>query len=739
MALQTKTISANGSRGHHKFTLSVTENNTSVNNNTSYLSWKLVLAPIETSWNWNHQNTPAVSYSVTINGTTYSGTVMSYDGYSTVTVDSGTMTVAHNDDGSKSINYSFSVTSTNYNYLPGSASASGSMALTYIARASQPSCITWPEHTQNVGEFGDEISIHMNRKSSSFTHTVRYQFGSLSGTIATGVTTGTTWVIPLSFMSLIPTSTSGSGTIYVDTYNGASKVGTKWCGFTAKVPASVKPTCSIQVLDATNIKDTYGNLVKGLSRLYVKTTGTQAYSSPIASYNVSANGVRYTAAEITTGYLGSSGTITVKATVTDSRGRVSAQASASFPVLDYAKPVVSALAVRRCNADGTLNNRGEYVKATFSAAIAALNNKNGAAYKLRYKKTSEADSAWKTVSLTSYTNKYTVTGAEYVFAADSGSAYNVELIATDNFYTDTYSTTASTAFTLVHYNTKGDGLSFGEVDDESGTITNALALKQKGNRYAYQAGAFNGDKGYTALAVISIKELNANAPITFVLNKRGMDCPMTCHIRFVSSSSTTDPALDSFVYEGDNYGAFLVKTSTSTWMLYVDNTGGWSNPCVLDWYTSKNNGTRIAVTFPDEQIASLPDPFYRATPMVTQSILDCFMPVGYILLLYSHADPNTMYPGTTWVRIQNAFLWAIDGDGGIGVTGGEKTVKLTTAQMPKHNHGGTYTNAGSATKTHAWLASGGSAMAYDTVDAGGGEAHNNMPPYVQVSVWRRTV
>lgn len=738
MALQTKTISANGSRGHHKFTLSVTENNTSVNNNTSYLSWKFVLAPIETSWNWNHQNTPAVSYSVTINGTTYSGTVMSYDGYSTVTVDSGTMTVAHNDDGSKSINYSFSVTSTNYNYLPGSASASGSMALTYIARASQPSCITWPEHTQNVGEFGDEISIHMNRKSSSFTHTVRYQFGSLSGTIATGVTTGTTWVIPLSFMSLIPTSTSGSGTIYVDTYNGASKVGTKWCGFTAKVPASVKPTCSIQVLDATNIKDTYGNLVKGLSRLYVKTTGTQAYSSPIASYNVSANGVRYTAAEITTGYLGSSGTITVKATVTDSRGRVSAQASASFPVLDYAKPVVSALAVRRCNADGTLNNRGEYVKATFSAAIAALNNKNGAAYKLRYKKTSEADSAWKTVSLTSYTNKYTVTGAEYVFAADSGSAYNVELIATDNFYTDTYSTTASTAFTLVHYNTKGDGLSFGEVDDESGTITNALALKQKGNRYAYQANSFSGDKGYTALAVISIKELNANAPITFVLNKRGMDCPMTCHIRFVSSSSTTDPALDSFVYEGDNYGAFLVKTSTSTWTLYVDNTGGWSNPCVLDWYTSKNNGTRIAVTFPDEQIASLPDPFYRATPMVTQSILDCFMPVGYILLLYSHADPNTMYPGTTWVRIQNAFLWAVDDSGAIGQTGGAKEVTLTTEQIPAHSHGSVYSQHADGTKDKAWYTTTGTSVAYGAVSTGGGKAHNNMPPYVQVSVWRRT-
>jgi microcystin-dependent protein len=71
------------------------------------------------------------------------------------------------------------------------------------------------------------------------------------------------------------------------------------------------------------------------------------------------------------------------------------------------------------------------------------------------------------------------------------------------------------------------------------------------------------------------------------------------------------------------------------------------------------------------------------------------------------------------------------------VTGGEKTVTLTEAQMPKHNHGGTYTNAGTA-RTHAWLASGGSAMGYDTVETGGGQAHNNMPPYIQVSMWRRT-
>lgn len=134
MALQTKSISANGSKGHHKLTLTVTENSTSTANNTSSISWSFKLSPISSGWDWNHTNTPAVSYTVTINGTKYTGDIMSYDGSSTVTVKSGTATISHNADGDKTISFSFSVTSTNYSYLVGSASASGSMALTNIPR-----------------------------------------------------------------------------------------------------------------------------------------------------------------------------------------------------------------------------------------------------------------------------------------------------------------------------------------------------------------------------------------------------------------------------------------------------------------------------------------------------------------------------------------------------------------------------------------------------------------------------
>jgi hypothetical protein len=112
-------------------------------------------------------------------------------------------------------------------------------------------------------------------------------------------------------------------------------------------------------------------------------------------------------------------------------------------------------------------------------------------------------------------------------------------------------------------------------------------------------------------------------------------------------------------------------------------------------------------------------------------------PVGSIYLAFNHVSPATLFGGT-WERIYGAFPWFTDGNGQIGLTGGEREVSLTVKNLPAHNHGGTYTNAGDATKTHSWLASGGSAMTYEAVNVGEGEPHNNMPPYIQISAWRRT-
>lgn len=397
-----------------------------------------------------------------------------------------TVQVPHNADGTApAINIEARANGTAASYGPSSSTSSSGdcvavdfVTLDTIPRASQPSCVTWPEHTQNVGSFGDTISIHMNRNASAFTHTVRYAYGNLSGTIATGVTTGCTWTIPLSFMDLIPSATSGSGTIYVDTYQGSTLIGTKYCGFTASVPASVKPTCTVQVLDGTDNITKYGNLVKGWSTLHVVVRGYPAYSSPVSSYNATANGSTYTSAEFTTGVLTAAGTTTVSATVKDKRGRTSAAASASFTVLDYSAPKVTALSVHRCDEDGTPNEQGDYVKAVFSASVTSLNNKNSAAYKLRYKKTTGSD--YQEIALSNLNKTYTVTNYSYVFAAEGNSSYNVEVQAVDDFQTASRATSASTAFTLMNWGADGTSMAIGKVAEKSRTLEVGLQFELSG-------------------------------------------------------------------------------------------------------------------------------------------------------------------------------------------------------------------------------------------------------------------
>lgn len=127
-------ISANGAKGHHKFTLTVTETDVTESSNTSTLSYSFVLSPVQTGWDWSGWGSK-ISYSFNINGTVYTGTIPSYNGSSTVTLKSGTQTVAHDADGKKRISYSFSVTDgAGKSYTPGNASASGTLDLTSIPR-----------------------------------------------------------------------------------------------------------------------------------------------------------------------------------------------------------------------------------------------------------------------------------------------------------------------------------------------------------------------------------------------------------------------------------------------------------------------------------------------------------------------------------------------------------------------------------------------------------------------------
>lgn len=116
---------------------------------------------------------------------------------------------------------------------------------------------------------------------------------------------------------------------------------------------------------------------------------------------------------------------------------------------------------------------------------------------------------------------------------------------------------------------------------------------------------------------------------------------------------------------------------------------------------------------------------------------DLIYPVGAIYLSTSSTSPQTLFGGT-WQRIQDRFLLCAGSSYAAGSTGGEAKHKLTVNEMPAHTHGlaGDVQEWGSPKSPYF-----GAGQYDDTVEtdsAGGGQAHNNMPPYLAVYAWRRT-
>ena len=132
-------------------------------------------------------------------------------------------------------------------------------------------------------------------------------------------------------------------------------------------------------------------------------------------------------------------------------------------------------------------------------------------------------------------------------------------------------------------------------------------------------------------------------------------------------------------------------------------------------------------------------------------------PVGSIYISLNSTNPSSIFGGT-WEAIQGKFLLGAYGNTyQAGSTGGEATHTLTNSEMPKHNHKGVYyssidtknsvtLNGGTASYRVPWGSSsypgdygaGTGKTELITGNTGGGAAHNNMPPYLAVYMWKRT-
>ena len=320
--------------------------------------------------------------------------------------------------------------------------------------------------TVENGILGETQTLFVKQHDSTYTHTITYACGDASGTICTDShSLAIPWNPPIELAGQNTTGTIVSIVLTIATYSGSTNIGSNSYTVQYEIPESVVPRCSITVVDSLGYENKYGKPIKGMSKLKVDITATTAHGSPIDSYNAVVNGTTFTTPSLETDVIRFAGEVTVTATVKDKRGR-SWTDEVSKDVYDYITPHISAFSVMRCNADGTANTSGAYLKVVFTASVTPLGNKNTAVYSVKYKKNS--DTAYTTATLTQYANAYSVSDGTFVFAADTASSYDVTLVVADDFDEWTKSGSGPSIVKFWSLLKKGTGIALGKIAELSG-------------------------------------------------------------------------------------------------------------------------------------------------------------------------------------------------------------------------------------------------------------------------------
>lgn len=327
---------------------------------------------------------------------------------------------------------------------------------------------------------GSPITLCAQAASEAFTHSLTVQYGGYSATILSYVAGNQnfSWTPPLELSAQTPNSCQGTGTFSLYTWNGYAGdfVGRQDVPFTLNVPESVKPSVSaITVSEATaGLAKQFGAYVQGKSTLQVKTTAAGAYGSTISGCRVTVDERSYSGTKVTTQELTHAGKLTVKAEVTDSRGRV-AEKTTEISVLPYAPPSISDLTLHRCDAKGHLDETGDYVSIHYAFAVSELGGKNTHTVRFAYKRHKAGEDAWAEL------------GSDDAFhAADATLVPSTELVVDYRWdvrltVSDYFGSTESTALlrsseVIIDLLASGDGMGIGKTAETRGALELAWQL-----------------------------------------------------------------------------------------------------------------------------------------------------------------------------------------------------------------------------------------------------------------------
>ena len=190
-----------------------------------------------------------------------------------------------------------------------------------------------------------------------------------------------------------------------------------------------------------------------------------SYGSTIKSYSITGGGYSGSASTLTTGFLNNSGTITFKATVTDSRGRVSAEASVSITVTAYSPPYFNSSLSQRCLSNGTLDDDGTYIHALVSFGYSTCGGKNTLKTSVQYKQVSAEQ--WTDAGVTFASNTAFTYGKGQI---STETSYEVRYTLEDAFSTISVQEIVSTAAVVMDFKNGGKGVAIGKVSESDNTF-----------------------------------------------------------------------------------------------------------------------------------------------------------------------------------------------------------------------------------------------------------------------------
>lgn len=428
----------------------------SIPNNNSTITCKVFLQSVD---QYGAMYAPAVNQGyVTLNGERKNFTATSdLSAYQKKLLFAANWVVGHNADGTKDfkVTCSYNVNVTFAGVYYGTTVWEGFGTLNTIPRTSSVSV------SPATINFGDKTRIHIDRASSSFTHTLTFKWGDSNNTFANQINYVDYDFTPsIDLSRYIPNGTSGWGTIVCDTYSGGTKIGSSSAKLTINTvnDSRFQPVINGFTMSEGNpaVTTAVGAVyVQSKSKLKVDVDASSKMYSTISKIETKVGNATYTGSSIVSGSIAESGTLNIVVTVTDSRG-YTATSSKPINLAPYSNPTTTISALRRKDAQ-------EIVDITWSGTSKAIGVDNTMGYKIEYQL---ANNSWILLEQNNSATQESWSGKITKDSMAIDKVYNIRITMYDEFMSTISTAVIPVAQVPMSWGTTG--ASVGKVFEEGG-------------------------------------------------------------------------------------------------------------------------------------------------------------------------------------------------------------------------------------------------------------------------------